>query len=228
MSIESQTMFGEDLAHLRNWARLGVRVATITHGEARKAGQTASALQVDPSHFGMISERERSCLLGHTKGLTPFARDALDAMADLGMVLDVAHANDRAFWECLEIYRGPVCYTHGNCYTLFRHSRNLTDDMMKALAERGGVMCLAFVPYFVDETDATVPKLADHFLHALDVMGPDGVGVGSDFDGMRFWCDPIVPSADKLPDLWAELSQRGVSRTTVRKIASANLLRLLG
>ena len=227
MSIESQTMFGEQLALLRNWHRLGVRVATLTHGEGRRRGPGALALQADASFFGYLSAQERRTLRRQTKGLTAFGREALDAMAELGIALDLAHANDTVFWQALECFEGPVCYTHGDCYALCPHARNLTDDMMRALAQRGGVIGICFYSRFVDEKTPTLDRLVDHFMHALEIMGPDHVGIGTDFDGCETHREMLIKDASRLGDLWEALERRGVSQTTLRKIAHRNFLRML-
>jgi membrane dipeptidase len=225
MSIESQTMFAERLENVRNWHRLGVRVASLTHGEGQRG--SPGALQVDRSHFGYLSPQQRDTLRRQCKGLTPFARESLVEMARLGLVCDLAHANDRAFWETLERAECPVCFTHGNCYALCQHSRNPTDEMLKALAERGGVLGVCFYRLFIDEKGATLARLADHFMHALDVMGPDHVGIGTDFDGIAEHEVPMIEDAGRLGALWRELEGRGVSERTLRKIARDNFLRLL-
>jgi len=226
MSIESQTMFEERIEHLYNWRRLGVRVASLTHGEGKR-GSRGRALQIDGSFFGYLTPDERRLMRRQSRGLTPFARESLGAMADLGIPCDLAHANDVAFWETLECAAGPVCYTHGACYAQCPHSRNLTDEMMRALAERGGVMGICFHRGFIDQQNPTVERLADHFLHALDVMGPDHVGIGSDFDGVGLHKEPVIPDAGRAGMLWEALAQRGVARPTLRKIAHGNFLRLL-
>ncbi len=219
-------MFGEHIENVRNWHRLGVRVAGLTHGEGKLSG-AAHALQIDASFFGYITPSRRATLLGQSKGLTSFARESLDVMAELNIPCDVAHVNDRAFWQVIEHAKGPVCYTHGNCYALCPHSRNLTDEMMKALAERGGVMGLCFYPGFIDEESPTVDRLAEHFLHGLEIMGPECVAVGTDFDGIRRDLLPVIKSPAHLPELWRALERKGVSRRTLKKIASENFLRLL-
>ena len=226
MSIESQTMFQERIEHLHNWHRLGVRVASLTHGEGKSTG-SPWALQIDSSFFGYLSPGERRLLRRRARGLTPFAREALDLAADLGIAVDLAHANEAAFWDALEYARGPVCYTHGDCYALCPHARNLTDEMMGALADRGGVMGLCFHRGFVAQEQPTVARLADHFMHALEKAGEDHVGIGSDFDGVAAHLEPVIPHAGMLGRLWDELEGRGVSRGAMRKIAHANFLRML-
>ena len=226
MSIEGQSMFGERVEHLYNWRRLGVCVASLTHGGGPFGGSPYE-LQTDGSYFGYLSPQERRLLRRQSKGLTAFARESIDAMAELGMALDLAHANDVAFWEALEHAKGPVCYTHGNCYALCPHTRNLTDEMMRALAQRGGVMGICFHRGFVDEKSPCLTRLVDHFMHALEVMGPDHVGVGTDFDGVARYMAPIIPDAGGVGRLWEALAGRGVSADTLRRIGHDNFLRML-
>ena len=222
LTIEDQSMFGEDLAHLRNWHRLGVRVANITHG-----GGVRPELQYDPSFFGYITPREREDLRLQSKGLTPFGREALAEMGRLGIAVDLSHINDVAFWEVLERARCPVCYTHGGCYALSPHSRALTDEMMRALAEKGGVMGIAFYRAFIHPEEPSLERLCDHVVHALEVMGPDHVGIGSDFDGTPNTLRPIPEDVSQMGLLFDALAARGVDQETMIKIAGANFLRLL-
>jgi len=226
MSIEGQGMFAERLENLRNWHRLGVRVASLTHGEGRR-GARSHALQIDASYFGFLGPEAREVCRRSSKGLTSFARESLSEMARLGIACDLAHANDKTFWETLEHTDGPVCYTHGNCYSLCRHTRNCTDEMLSALADQGGVIGICFYGAFVDEENPTLDRLADHYLHALEVMGEDHVGVGTDFDGIGLHQVPVIPDAASLPKLWEKLSERGITRRVLKKIARDNFLRLL-
>lgn len=222
LTIEGQKMFEEDLAHLRNWHRLGVRLASITHGGGRRP-----ELQYDPSHFGYVTAEERENLRQQSKGLTPFGREALAEMARLGIAVDLAHINDAAFWEVMEIAECPVSYTHGGCYALCPHSRALTDEMMVALAKKGGVMGIAFYKRFIHPETPSFDRLCDHFVHALEVMGPDHVGIGSDFDGTSALLRPIPADVSKLEDLFEALASRGLDEQVLRKIAGENFLRML-
>ena len=222
LTIEGQAMFGEDLAHLHNWHRLGVRVASITHGHGGRP-----ELQHDASHFGYIDPQERENLRRQSKGLTSFGHQALAEMGRLGIAADLAHINDVAFWEVLEEASCPVCYTHGSCYALCPHSRALTDEMMQALAERDGAMGIAFYSGFIHRDEPTLDRLCDHFIHALEVMGPSGVGIGSDFDGTPRTLRPIPEDASRMEEVFDRLAHRGVDAETMNKIAGQNFARLL-
>lgn len=227
MSIEGQAMFGENPAGLRLWHELGVRVASITHGEGNRGRTRSTALQIDRSHFGYLTAAERATLRRQTRGLTEFGRQSLVEMARLNIACDLAHANERTFWEVIEHAEGPVCYTHGNCYSLCPHTRNCTDDMLKALADRGGVIGICFYGAFVSQSEPSLDLLVEHFLHALEVMGEDHVGVGTDFDGIGEHHTPVIPNPASLPKLWKALSDRGVSQRALKKISRDNFLRML-
>jgi len=226
MSIEGQSMFAQRIENLRNWHRMGIRVASLTHG-AGCIGGNPDALQYDSSVFGYFPPETRERARRSTKGLTPFGRQSLDEMAKLGIVCDLAHANDAAFWETLEHGEVPVCVTHGNCYAVCRHTRNCTDDMLRALAARGGVIGICFFEGFVDEESPTVERLADHIIHALEVAGPDHVGIGTDFDGIASTCRLVIEDAVGFRALWDELDRRGVTQSTLEKVAMDNFLRLI-
>jgi len=225
MTIEGQSMFEERLELVRLWHRLGVRLYSLTHGEGTE--NVPNALQVSKSHFGYLSPAERDALRKSQKGLTTFARAALDEMGRLAIPCDLAHANDVTFWEVLEHASGPVCVTHGNCAALTPHTRNLTDEMMKALAQKRGVIGLCFYKPFLHETEPNLEHFVEHVLHALEVMGEDGVGIGTDFDGGGDETHMIVKDPSGLRDVWEALAKRGLTTRTLAKIAHGNFLRLL-
>ena len=232
MSVEGQAMFEENLGHVRLWHRLGVRMFSLTHGEGKfppGRSEPSYALQWDAAFFGLITERQRATLLRQSRGLTPFAAQSVDEVGRLGAIVDLAHCNDRAFYDVLDRATGPVCVSHGNCYAQCPHARNLTDDMLKALAKRGGVLGVCFWGPFVAErpAEASVERLCDHIVHALEVMGEDHVGIGSDFDGVDLRETCVVESPAKVPDIWRTLEARGVGVGVIRKIAKDNFLRLL-
>ena len=88
-------------------------------------------------------------------------------------------------------------------------------------------MGIAFYRYFIHREAPTLERLCDHFIHALEVMGPDHVGIGSDFDGTPGQLRPIPRDASMLEDLFVALAERDVDQQTMQKIAGANFLRML-
>ena len=225
MTIEGQSMFGEHIELLRDWHRLGVRVCSLTHNEG--TDDTPCALQVSTSHFGYLSPAERDALRKEQKGLTEFGRQSLEEMGRLVLACDLAHASEVTFWETLECAAGPLCYTHGNCAALCPHTRNMTDEMMTALAAKGGVLGCCFYGPFVSQDDPTLQRYVEHMLRALELMGEDCVGIGTDFDGVPQGAVMVVPEPSRMNDLWEALDKQSVSHQVMVKIAHDNFLRMI-
>ena len=246
-ACEGSFLFLERLDLLRNWYRLGVRVMSITHGEGREGmgwfGATAlskdstlaagsvAALQGSPSRDEYMAPGLRDGLWKKENGLTPFGRSAVLEMIRVGIICDLSHANDATFHEALslgsETGEGAFCCTHSNCAALCSHTRNLTDAMMEELAGSNGVLGLCFFGEFIDEHDPTLEKFIGHVLHALDVMGPDHIGIGSDYDGVPPGAFMTVPHPGRMGMVWMALRDAGIPKATLRKIAHGNFLRLL-
>jgi membrane dipeptidase len=220
LSIESMGMFNKNPALVTKWYDRGVRVMSLIH--------VASGLMSTSAPFTFSSPASRAQLRNQVAGLQPFAWDMIKEAHRNKIVIDLAHSNDAAFWEVIERTDGPICYTHGGCFALSNFGRNLTDEMMKALAKRGGVMGIGLFGNFIAQAreDMTLDRVCDHILHAIDIMGPDCVGFGSDFQGR---VDPAPPpkSAAEVPQLFRRLQERGLDLPTLAKVAGENFLRLL-
>jgi membrane dipeptidase len=174
-------------------------------------------------------------------GLSNFGRSLVTEMNRLGMAIDLSHITRAGFFEVLELSEAPVLFTHGNCRAMFDHRRNLTDDQIQALAERGGVFGISLVKAFMVagaeagsrtaavEALRTAPGgiglVADHVDRVVQLVGPDHVAYGSDFDGT----DVLPTGIDDvtfLPHLTAELMSRGYSDADLTKILGGNYLRV--
>lgn len=159
-------------------------------------------------------------------GLTRFGIDLVKEMNRLGMLVDVSHISERGFWDVLDISEKPVIASHSNCETLCHHSRNLTNEQLRALAANGGVVGITFVPGFitVDGWTKTPPfaQLINHLAYAIDIAGVEHVGIGSDFDGGG----DLLKDATEFPKITAELSERGYSDEDIRKVLGGNHLRV--
>lgn len=175
-------------------------------------------------------------------GLTEAGRRAVRRIQDLGMVLDVSHLNDKCFWEVLGMAQGPLIASHSNCRALCPRGRNLTDPMLKAVAQTGGLVGINTNREFThdDEAHRNVGGLADHVEHMVQVMGSaDHIGFGFDFDdylspeALSIFTDHVdTPSADGIRDeseayaLVDELAARGFAETELKKIAQGNFYRV--
>ncbi len=162
-------------------------------------------------------------------GLTDFGKEAVGVMNDLGILIDVSHLSDGGFYDVVSLTKKPFVATHSNCRALSPHTRNLTDDMIRKLAEKGGVSGINFGAGFLDaDTSAqnsTVKLLADHIQHFIKIGGEDCVGLGTDFDGIGGHLEIAQPTDMYL--LFDELQRRGLSERQIDKVASGNVLRVI-
>lgn len=180
---------------------------------------------------------------GRARGLKPLGRRVVRLMNDLGMMVDVSHASDPTFRDVLKVSRLPVLASHSAARSLADHHRNLTDDMLRALAKNGGAVCVNFFPGFLSNKwmrrwkkvrklkGAPKPALPlkvlmDHIDHMVQVAGVDHVCLGSDFDGI-----PVLPrgldDASKMSVITEALVRRGYKPDQIRKILGLNILRVM-
>ncbi len=219
--LEGCTFMGGNTAGLRNMHRLGVRVVGLTHGSG---GPGTTQHEKSPFDFAEPSARADSRAV---PGLTDFGREVVRECNRLGMIVDLAHSSDAAFYDTIELSEAPVVFSHGAVYAQCPHWRGLTDEQIEALAENGGVMGVAFVPFFIDRDEPTMERLIDSIEHVIDLVGPDHVGIGADFDGMSEELTPIPARVELLPTLTEALVQRGLDDDTILKILGGNFLRVL-
>jgi len=162
-------------------------------------------------------------------GLKPFGFEAVEAMNELGIIVDVSHLSDGGFRDVARVSKKPFIATHSNARSLCPHRRNLTDDMIRTLADAGGVtglnFCADFLPADLSAPESTAKLLADHALHIMNIGGEDVLALGSDFDGIDRnveVCDPT-----KMHLIFDELQNRGVTPRQLEKLASGNILRVM-
>ena len=147
-------------------------------------------------------------------------------MNDYGIMVDLSHASEKSFYDALQISRTPIVCSHSNCRALCDHPRNLTDDQLRALAARGGVAHTTLYAGFLrKDGQATILDAIRHLEHAIDIMGIDNVGLGTDFDG-----DGGVPGladSSELINFTLHLLRRKYSEADIRKIWGGNWLRVM-
>ena len=150
-------------------------------------------------------------------------------MQELGMLVDVSHLSDGGFRDVAEICTKPFVATHSNARAVGPHQRNLTDEQIRILADKGGVMGMNFYPMFLNpdmnRDEASAAMIARHVRHIADVGGVDVVGIGTDFDG--FEGKNEIMSSDRMPLLADALKAEGFTEEEIAKIYFRNVLRVM-
>ncbi len=164
------------------------------------------------------------------KGLTQKGLEFLAEMERLHMIVDVSHLSDKGFWDIVEHGTRPFAASHSNCRALSPHNRNLTDEMIRALADRGGIAGLNYCAAFVDADSAhpkncrsTVEGLAKHAAHFRQVGGMEVIALGSDFDGIGGYHQ--LETAADMPLLAEALRREGFTEDQVEDIFWRNARR---
>jgi len=137
MGIEGGHSIENSLGLLRDYYRLGVRYMTLAWSNTNDWADSSGDID-DPA-------------VTHHNGLTPFGKDVVREMNRLGMMVDISHVSDKTFWDALETSRAPIIASHSSARALTAAPRNLTDDMIRAIAKKGGVVMVNFYPAFIDE-----------------------------------------------------------------------------
>ena len=159
-------------------------------------------------------------------GVSAFGREVISEMNRLGIMVDLSHAGEESFYDALSLSSTPIVCSHSSCRALCDHPRNLTDDQMRALAQQGGVMQVTlYHGFLVKDGEATLDDAMRHLEHAIDIMGIDHVGLGTDFDGDG-GIRGLACSAELL-NYTRELLKRGFSEADIQKLWGGNFLRVM-
>lgn len=161
------------------------------------------------------------------KGLKPYGFEMVERMNELGMIVDVSHMSDGGFWDVIRHSRFPVIASHSNARTLCSHPRNLTDEMIRALAEKGGVAGVNFYPAFIQENmTAKADDIVHHISHMVNVGGSDVAAIGTDFDGFSDG-ELEIDKIGQMQILYNALEKNGFSCSQIEKFWSGNALRVI-
>lgn len=204
LTIEGPAGFDFDPELLENLYQIGFRISTL-------------------------GWNEQNVLTGSHKtggGLTDRGREYVREAQRLGMLVDVSHISDEGFWDIMEITQAPIVASHSNSRAVCDHSRNLTDDMFKAICQTGGVAGFNQCAPFIGE-HPTLDTVCDHILHFLE-LDPSGkhIALGGDLDG----CDELpegFEGVQSYPAMAQRLLERGVSEEMLRDIFWNNALSVL-
>ena len=181
LSFEGVEPLYNDLSLLRVFYELGVRVVGLVWSRRNFAG--------DGCHFSSVRE-------GKKGGITNFGIQLIEESERLGMFIDVSHLNDEGFWDVMEVAKKPVIASHSNCRSIVNSMRNLTDEQIKAIAQKGGVIGMNACNIFTADRDedGDVEHLINHVDHIVKLVGPMHVGLGLDLcdDFMKYVSDEKI------------------------------------
>jgi membrane dipeptidase len=254
MGMEGGHMIDDDLRVLRMYAALGVRYLTLTHFLNNNWADSSTD---NPKH----------------NGLTEFGKQVVSELNRLGVIVDISHVSDMTFYDALEASRAPLIASHSSCRSISNHPRNMTDEMIRALARKGGVIHINYHADYLSQEhlDANrkidndvvtsfqrrekecgdneackimaserayreniaagrVPpvsweKIVEHIDHVVKLVGPDYVGLGSDFDGANM--PDGMNDASRLPRITEALLAKGYAEADVKKILGGNTVRVM-
>ncbi len=206
--IENGLALEHDLANVEYFARRGVVYITLCHNGDNDICDSARG----SSTHGGVSE---------------FGAEVIREMNRCGIMVDLSHASEKSFYDALDISSVPIVCSHSNCKALCDVPRNLTDDQMRALAAKGGVMQITLYHGFLrnDEREATIFDAISHLEHAAHVMGIEHVGIGTDFDGdggIRGFAD-----SSEAINFTLNLLRRHFSEEDIARIWGGNWLRVM-
>ena len=200
----------------------GIRYITLTHS---KSNHISDSSYDENKNWG---------------GLSEFGKSLIPEMNRIGVIVDISHVSDDAFMQAIEISKTPVIASHSS----LRHftpgwERNVSDEMLIALAKNKGVIQINFGTAFLNDVNdknksydpntyihAEVTDVVDHIDHVVNVVGIDFVGIGSDYDGVGDTLPNGLKDASSYPNLIAELQNRGYSTTDIQKILGGNFVRV--
>lgn len=212
LTLEDGRAVDGKMENLERFYHMGIRLVSLTWNHANCFGSPNSS-------DSTVMER----------GLTDFGKEAVIRMNELGMIVDVSHLSDGGFRDVAAFSKKPFVASHSNCRSLNPHSRSMTDDMIRTLAEKGGVMGVNFGPEFLTEnvkakeshTEAIVAQLR----HMIKTGGEGCPAIGTDFDGISGRLD--IGSPGRMPRLFEALEQSGFTARQIEKIAYRNAERVI-
>jgi len=220
LGMEGLSGLGGNADLIKFLYKLGIRHASLTWNEENEFATGVSSSNTD-------------------RGITESGIKVLKIMEELGMIVDVSHANEKTFWDIYRHTEKPFIASHSNAYALCSVPRNLKDDQIKAIAERGGVIGINAWPAFVHKECPDLRNLSRHIDYIAELVGIDHVGFGFDF------CDFLnedvtagfregeaaaskgIEDASKIPALIELLKAKGYTNEDIQKIAYGNMERII-
>lgn len=210
LTVEDGGILNGKIERLEELWDKGIRLLTLTWNYENCIG------------FPNSSEKGRM-----EKGLKAFGKEVVERMNELGMLVDLSHASDGTFWDVLHQSKKPVTASHSNCRALANHPRNLSDEMLRALGENGGIAGLNFYgPFLGTPKESRIEEMTAHLRHMIDKGGEDLPCLGTDFDGFDGMDKMDLPDQSFLGQLWDALKRAGLTERQIEKICFENVWRV--
>ena len=206
-AIENGIALNHDVENVKHFAQRGVIYLTLCHNGDND-----------------ICDSAKGCDTHH--GVSKFGEKVIRELNRQGIMVDLSHASEQSFFDALEISKTPIVCSHSSCKALCDVPRNLSDDQLRAIAKRGGVVQVTLYPGFLcKEGEATIRDAVEHLNHAVRIMGIDHVGLGTDFDGDGGVLG-LADSSEMLNFTLALLKNK-YSERDIQKIWGGNWLRVM-
>lgn len=210
LTIEEGGILERDMSRLEHLYQEGIRLMTLTWNYE--------------NCIGFPNSRDASMM---QQGLKPFGVEVVERMNQLGMLIDVSHLSDGGFWDVLQYSQKPIVASHSNCRSLCNHPRNLSDEMIRALANQGGIVGINFYPYFLHTSGVScMETIAEHIVHIYRMGGEDAIGIGTDFDGFDEGVSDITHMG-QMNLLYETVKRRGFTERQMEKFWGKNAIRIL-
>ncbi|MDR1632827.1 MAG: membrane dipeptidase [Dysgonamonadaceae bacterium] len=207
LGVENAYGIGKDLSNLQKLADMGVVYITLCHNRHN---------DICDSHKGTPEHN----------GLSEFGKKTVLEMNRMGIIVDISHTSEKTSFDVLELSRYPVIASHSSVKALCNNTRNISDELMKAIAKKGGVIQVCLYGEFIKENGrATVEDAVDHIDYIVKKVGIDHVGIGSDFDGGGELTG--LKDASEMLRITLELLRRGYSEKAIAKIWGGNFMRIM-
>ena len=207
LSIEEGEVLKGSLDNLKDVYDKGIRLITLTWNFENSIG------------YPNIDFKYRD------KGLKSKGKEIVEMCEELGIIPDASHLSDRGFYDLIDMCKKPFLVTHSNARAVTNHPRNLTDDMIKKLADKGGTMGINFASHFLGESEiSTIEEIIAHIKHIRNVGGIDVIGLGSDFDGIENEVE--IKDSSEFKKLYEALKKNGFYESEIEKIFNKNVIRV--
>ena len=209
LTIEEGHFLEDKIERLEEFYELGLRLITLTWNYENCIGYPNSYDKNDMK-----------------KGLKNFGFQVVEKMNELGMIIDVSHLSDGGFYDCIKHSKKPVIASHSNARAITNVPRNLTDEMMSLLADKGGIMGLNFCPHFLGEGETSkVEDMIRHTKHIKNKAGIDVLALGTDFDGIDGELE--ISNIGEMNKLLIALDRAGFKTNEIEKISYLNAERII-